>query len=162
MFIRMNNKNEKGFTLIELLITIAIVGTLAAIAIPLYISQQSKAYQTTAISDGRAWADNINSVLSTATDLGTSGTITLGTVSNGQATITITLTGTPVGVTSPVTTTVAVSTGDVTGTIGSTGSGTTAYCYIVDNNGGYAAFNQNGYQPDKSTSSETCTGGVLS
>jgi prepilin-type N-terminal cleavage/methylation domain-containing protein len=51
MLQKLRGNNAKGFTLIELMIVIAIIGILAAIAIPNFISYRDKAFCSAAETD---------------------------------------------------------------------------------------------------------------
>ena len=95
--------NSQGFTLIELMIVIAIIGILAAIAIPNFIAYRNKAYCSAAESDANATAAALADYFAIPTNTTYPGSdpetdlgITLsgpntGTISGPTASITITI-----------------------------------------------------------------------
>lgn len=96
-------KNRKGFTLVELLIAVAIVGILAAIAIPQFDAYRRRAYNAAANSDLRNVRTAEEAMFAEYQDYGSSAIIPLS--------LSITL----VGATSGASQTVVISSGVYTG-----------------------------------------------
>jgi type IV pilus assembly protein PilA len=111
----MVKRNQKGFTLIELMIVIAIIGILAAIAIPNFIEYRNKSYCSRAESDANAIAGAIADYFSipsrvqmpafNATNLAAAvnGSLNVALSGNNSATLTPAAGGNPDNITIDVT-----------------------------------------------------------
>ena len=71
-----NNYNENGFTLVEIMIVVAIIGLLAAIAIPNFVKAREKA-QTNACIANLKQVDGAKTLFALDNNLSTGGTVVM-------------------------------------------------------------------------------------
>ena len=135
--LRRRAEDEKGFTLIELLVVILIIGILAAIAIPAFLNQRNKAYDSQAKSNIKT-AQTAEETYATDNN-GTYASDTLSASDTGSlATIEPTLKQSPF--------------------VTATANGTTGYTLVATSNGSGGAGDQFTLIASNGTVTRSCSG----
>lgn len=129
------------FSLVETLVTLTILGTLATVVIPAYLSHQRQTAQTAAVTAGEAWAATVTDLTRGYTDYGSAAGSSIAVTRDGTMAVAL------------VTPSPAVPAG-LTRTVNNNGSIITSsslsglgWCFTVSNDGQVATFTQAGYQP---------------
>jgi len=89
MITEMKKQTEKGFTLIELMIVVAIIGILAAIAIPQFASYRIKAFNSASQSDIQTLKLTEEAFYADFQNYGVSGVLAAGAGKGGAGTLII-------------------------------------------------------------------------